>query len=443
MTQREAGRAVRKIVVIEDDEDVRDLLLSLLQSAGYTVVSTTDSQRAAELVRREAPDLVLCDIAMPVVDGYGVLKALQASPETAGYPVVFLTAHREFTERVRAFKMGAVDYVTKPFTRDALLRKVDRILRGLHRKKDAPEQDAPEQDAPAAAGPEPAPDPRAAEKPSGDALVVAADRDPALLPMGQGGLPPFGALPEILRSVLIADDNKFFRSFLEDVLTKHGFSVTAVADGEEALRVAVEKRPWLILADVNMPVVDGFELCRRVRAQSLISHTPFVFLSGWDDYRDRQRGLQLGADEFLSKQTPVRELLIRIHILLQRYSDVGLLSTRKPAMEGSIEVAGAPGVLQMWHQGRLSGVCTVRSGTQVFEARFRDGEIVHAGLGERSGAEAVFGFLGWARGTFRFVPGAVDGSPIAESFDQLLLEGCRRLDEERRGHDPDELPTVS
>ena len=107
-----------------------------------------------------------------------------------------------------------------------------------------------------------------------------------------------------------------------------------------------------------------------------------------------------------------------------------------------IEVAGAPGILQMWHQGRLSGVCTVRSGTQVFEARFRDGEIVYAGLGERSGAEAVFGFLGWERGVFRFVPGEVDGSPIGESFDQLLLEGCRRLDEERRGRDPNPLPTV-
>ena len=437
MTELEAAAVPRKIVVIEDDENVRDLLLSLLQSAGHTVVSTTESQRAAELVRREAPDLVLCDIAMPVVDGYAVLKELQANPETARYPVVFLTAHREFTERVRAFKMGAVDYVTKPFTRDTLLRKVDRILRGLERRED---------DADAAAdgaAPEAATSPGAPAGPQGDPARPPADRDPALLPMGQGGLPPFGALPEILRSVLIADDNRNFRNFLQDVLSKHGFTVYAAADGEEALRVAVEKRPWLILADVNMPVVDGFELCRRVRAQSLISHTPFVFLSGWDDYRDRQRGLQIGADEFLSKQTPVRELLIRIHILLQRYSDVGVLSTRKPAMEGSIEVAGAPGVLQMWHQGRLSGVCTVRFGTQVFEARFRDGEIVYAGLGERSGALAVFEFLGWDRGVFRFVPGAVDGSPIGESFDQLLLEGCRRLDEERRGHDPKELPTVS
>jgi CheY-like chemotaxis protein len=214
MAELEVDAVPRKIVVIEDDENVRDLLLSLLQSAGHTVVSTTDSQRAAELVRREAPDLVLCDIAMPVVDGYGVLKELQAHPETADYPVVFLTAHREFTERVRAFKMGAVDYVTKPFTRDTLLRKVDRILRGLERRDEEPETAASEP-----SSSEPASRASAAAESASVPTRPAADRDPALLPMGLGGLPPFGALPEILRSVLIADDNRVFRNFLEAVLT--------------------------------------------------------------------------------------------------------------------------------------------------------------------------------------------------------------------------------
>jgi two-component system cell cycle response regulator len=408
----EAAR--RKIVVIEDNEDVRDLLRSLLESAGHDVVSTTESKTAAELVKREAPDLVLCDIAMPELDGYGVLKALKADAATAGYPFVFLTAHREFTERVKAFKAGAVDYVTKPFTRDTLLRKVERIFRGLGRGAESGGVEAP------------GPPPR-----------DAPGRDPETLPDAPGSLPPFGSLPEALRTVLIADDNRAFRTFLGDLLVRHGFTVFIAADGEEALAVALEKRPWLILADVNMPVVDGFELIRRVRATSLIGHTPFVFLSGWDDYRDRQRGLQLGADEFLSKQTPVRELLIRVHLLLQRYSDGAAQNARKPVMEGSIEVVGAAGVLQMWHQSRLSGVCTVRAGSQLFEARFRDGEIVYAGMGERVGAQAVYEFLNWMRGHFRFVPGDVvdGGEPIGESFDQLLLEGCRLLDESR-GVDP-------
>jgi len=79
--------------------------------------------------------------------------------------------------------------------------------------------------------------------------------------------------------------------------------VLTAAEGGEGLRLALEHRPWLILTDVRMPGVDGVELCRRVRAHSLIRHTPVVFLSGWDDYKERYRGLEAGGDDFLSKRT--------------------------------------------------------------------------------------------------------------------------------------------
>lgn len=270
---------------------------------------------------------------------------------------------------------------------------------------------------------------------------TAIERDPASLEPGVGNLPPFGSLPAHLRSVLVAEDNATFRRYLRDLLKTHGFTVCEAADGPEALRLVVEKRPWLILADISMPGLGGFELCRRVRAQSLVSHTPFVFLSGWDDYRDRQRGLQLGADEFLSKQTTARELLIRIHLLLQRFSEAGKASARR-AVEGSLDFMGAPGMLQMWNQSRLTGVCTVRSGAAAFEARFREGEIVAASLGALTGVEAVYAFLGWKEGHFRFTHSDVaETTPIAVSFDQLLLEGCRLLDEGRRGSD--DTPSAS
>jgi DNA-binding response OmpR family regulator len=436
--------APSKIVVIEDENEVRDLIEMLLRGAGHEVIASADSAGALELIKREGPDLVLCDIAMPGLDGYGVLSALRADPATENYPVVFLTAHREFTERVRAFKMGAVDYVTKPFTRETLLRKVERILKGLERRVGDEAagawrpvtQAANESRRPVAQPAERQAPARAAALPANDAAAAAedsVDRDPPKLPDSGRRVPDFDPLPEMLRTVLIADDNVVFRKFLSTLLTAEGFTVYEAQDGEEALRIALERRPWLILTDVRMPGVDGFEFCRRVRAHSLISHTPILVLSGWDDYQERYRGLQLGADEFLSKDTPVREVLIRIHLLLQRYSDVGAPSSRRGVLEGGIEVVGAPGILQMWHQGRLSGVCTVRSGTQVFEARFREGEMVGARLGERTGADAVFAFLGWTRGHFRFVPGQVEGGePLGESFDQLLLEGCRLLDEARR-----------
>src|SRR5687768_6225092 len=103
----------------------------MLRGEGYVVVSTGNPEAGHELVRREQPDLVLCDIAMPEMDGYSVLKAILADPATAGCPVIFLTANQEFSERVRAFRFGVVDYVTKPFTRAVLLRKIEQVLHRL------------------------------------------------------------------------------------------------------------------------------------------------------------------------------------------------------------------------------------------------------------------------------------------------------------------------
>jgi hypothetical protein len=262
--------------------------------------------------------------------------------------------------------------------------------------------------------------------------------------------PDLATVPEMLRTVLIADENAEFRKFLGMPLLAQGFTVYEAADGAEAWQLAIEHRPWLILAEVGMPEVDGFEFCRRVRAHRLISRTPLVFISGSDNYKERYRGLQLGADDFLSKSIPIRELLLRVQLLLTRYSDLqkttqepGITSaTVAGGLEGEIEVFGAPGVLQICNQGRLTGVFTAHShaqrrsdapGGEVLEIRFRDGNIIGARAGAMSGAEAVYAFIAWTRGQFKFVPGDPgEGGPIAQSVEHLLLEGCRLLDEGRR-----------
>ena len=108
-----------------------------------------------------------------------------------------------------------------------------------------------------------------------------------------------------------------------------------------------------------MPGMDGFEFCRRVRNHSLLRQTPLVFLSEWDDYRERYHGLTLGADDYLSTRTPPREMLIRMQIILRRYTT----SARKGAgMQGGLEVIGAPGMRRGETWASFSGTCTVRSG---------------------------------------------------------------------------------
>jgi len=460
--------SARKVLVVEDEAPIRTLIEGFLTAAGYVVVSTGQPAEAADLARRESPDLVVSDISMPEMDGYAVLRALQADPGTARVPVVFLTAHREFQERVRAFRFGAVDYITKPFSRDALLRRVERVFEDRLARPGVDERPGDRASVDKLL--------REVQKESRSGLLTLtgaaggthavavieggrvvestlseeggerasfreldldreqiASHSPSRLPGDATRLPPLESLPEVFRTLLVADDNDLFRAFLKDVLVRRGFTVHEARDGEEALRVALERRPWLIVTDVNMPRVDGVEFCRRVRSHSLIRHTPLIFLSGWDDYKDRYRGLEAGADEFLSKDTSIRELLIRIQILLKRYSDLGARSWRGPGMEGRVEVVGAPGLLQMCHLGRLTGVCSIGSGGKKAELKFKQGDLVGATLGDLAGEEAVYEVLGWSEGHFSFAPGEPGpGEPLGDGFSQLLLEGCRRLDEKIR-----------
>ena len=468
MTDSKEG--ARKVLVVEDEPPIRSLIEGFLTKAGYVVVSTGQPAEAQELARRESPDLVISDISMPEMDGYAVLGALQADPATERIPVIFLTAHREFTERVRAFRFGVVDYITKPFTFDALQRRVERVFEDRGSRPGVDERPGDPAsvrqllhevkkesrtgllsltgsgggahavidggrvvESSLSEGGE-------AERASFRELDLdreqIAAHDPTRLPGDVARLPPIEALPEVFRTVLLADDNDLFRAFLKDLLERRGFTIHEASDGEQALALALSKRPWLIITDVAMPRVDGVEFCRRVRSHSLVRHTPLIFLSGWDDYKDRYRGLEAGGDEFLSKDTSIRELLIRIQILLKRYSDLGARSWRGPGMEGRIEVVGTPGLLQMCHLGRLTGVCSIGSGLNKAELRFRQGEFVGARVNELSGEEAVYEVIGWSEGHFSFAPGDPGpGKPLGSGFSLLLLEGCRRLDEKLRAAD--------
>jgi DNA-binding response OmpR family regulator len=283
-----------------------------------------------------------------------------------------------------------------------------------------------------------------------------AEQVPPPLPFtgaGDEDFPDFNTVPEVLRTALIANDDEGFRKLLALPLAAQGFRIFEAEDGKEAWRLATEQRPWLMLADLALAEIDGFELCRRVRSNSLLSHTPFVFISGSDKFKDRARAQQVGGDDFLSKQTPIRELLIRIQLLMTRYSDLSATapSDTSPGqfllLEGQLEVFGAPGVLQICNQSRLTGIFTARqkdpdsSAEKVAVMGFREGEIINATVQDRTGTEAVYSFLGWQQGHFKFVPGAPGGgAPLAQSVEHLLLEGCRLLDEASRELRPDRVP---
>ena len=120
---------MKKILIIEDNADVRDNICDILALAGYQSLSAADGKTGIAAVRTDAPDLILCDVMMPGLDGYGVLKILSEDPATAAIPFVFVTAKSEQEDLRRGMNLGADDYVTKPFYKDELLRIVEIRLR--------------------------------------------------------------------------------------------------------------------------------------------------------------------------------------------------------------------------------------------------------------------------------------------------------------------------
>ncbi|CAA9253729.1 MAG: transcriptional regulator, Crp/Fnr family [uncultured Cytophagales bacterium] len=134
---------MKKILIIEDNNDVRENTAEILELAGYQVFTAPNGKRGVEAARAERPDLVICDIMMPELDGYGVLHLLGKSPDTAAIPFIFLTAKAEKDDFRKGMNLGADDYLTKPFDDLALLDAVEMRLRKSGLRGPAGTADAP------------------------------------------------------------------------------------------------------------------------------------------------------------------------------------------------------------------------------------------------------------------------------------------------------------
>lgn len=120
---------MKKILLIEDNQEVRENTCEILELAGYNVVTAPNGKVGVELAQKENPDLIICDIMMPELDGYGVLHILNKKTETAGIPFIFLTAKTEKTDIRKGMNLGADDYLTKPFDDTDLLNAIEARLR--------------------------------------------------------------------------------------------------------------------------------------------------------------------------------------------------------------------------------------------------------------------------------------------------------------------------
>jgi CRP/FNR family cyclic AMP-dependent transcriptional regulator len=120
---------MKKILLIEDNDDIRENTAEILEMSNYHVFTAKDGKEGVEVALREIPDLIICDIMMPELDGYGVLHILQRNNDTRNTPFIFLTAKTERTDFRKGMELGADDYITKPFNGTELLNAVESRLK--------------------------------------------------------------------------------------------------------------------------------------------------------------------------------------------------------------------------------------------------------------------------------------------------------------------------
>ncbi|MEA2360974.1 MAG: hypothetical protein QOD71_119 [Thermoleophilaceae bacterium] len=239
------------ILVIEDNSDNMELMRFLLEAFGYTPLLAAGGAEGIRLAREQRPDLILMDVQMPEMDGHQATTEIRKQAGLEGCPVVAVTAFAMVGDQERLLSSGFDGYISKPISPDTFITQVERFL------------------------------------------------PPAL----HGG--PASAGSAHKSSILILDDRADDRAWLATLLGHAGYSVLEASTGEEALRIAHDEQPDLVISDILMPVMNGYEFVRRLRSDPATAGTSVVFCTAnYENYAEgelRHQAEASGVSHFIPK----------------------------------------------------------------------------------------------------------------------------------------------
>ncbi|MBB6558622.1 CheY-like chemotaxis protein [Acidovorax soli] len=263
------------VLLAEGASAMRQALASQLQSFGFgQVLQARDGTRALQLLRAEPVHVVICDMDMQGMDGLALLEAMRTDPKLAGLPFMLMSGGLDRDSAARAIRLGIGDLLVKPFTVRRLIERMQRVL----------------------------------QRPS----------SAAALPGGAPpDLPPLEPVPEPERAtILVVDDTPENLQLLAG-LFRDRFKVKIAHNGEKALAICQsDAPPDLILLDVMMPGMDGFEVARRLREHHASECTPIIFVTAMTDDASRHQGLSLGAIDYVFKPIDPELLQLRVSNLM-------------------------------------------------------------------------------------------------------------------------------
>jgi len=230
------------------------------------------------------------------------------------------------------------------------------------------------------------------------------------------------------RTILLVDDDVTLRELLADSLEREGFATLQAGNGEEGVAAALTGKPDLILSDVVMPEMNGWELCQTLRTLPSTKAIPFLFLSSLDQAPEKLLGIRLGADDYLTKPFHLADLLDRVRQL------VGRVDQREKVLQGAEEEVGGAKLesilidtIEFLRATRRTGVITVNAGEHKGLIYMESGLLKHTVLGKKRGEEALLAMLHLPESQVVFKEGSYPSLPANvklkwEEFMASLLE---------------------
>jgi signal transduction histidine kinase/DNA-binding response OmpR family regulator len=319
--EHDARLAGVSVLIVDDNRTNRGILEHMTRGWGMHPVAVEGGDAALATLREQRTagtpfQLVLLDLYMPGLDGFDVAERIRRDPSLAGATIMMLTSGQGLSDADRCRELGVSAFLLKPIRQAELRAAVARVLRT------APVV-APQGEASQASQASQAPQaPQAPQASPAASPLPPAGPLPLLLPM-RTQPPPDGRL-----RILLAEDNEVNQLLALHMLRRQGHAVVMAQDGQEAVD-AFKREPFdLILMDVQMPVMGGFDATRRIREMEAAGSTPseaerpvrvpIIAMTAYAMKGDRESCLDAGMDEYISKPIKMRELLTMINRVMSR-----------------------------------------------------------------------------------------------------------------------------
>lgn len=276
------------ILLVDDEPTNVEVLRTQLVHAGFIALEAYDAKSAYTVLKTKLVDLILCDVMMPGIDGYTFAMTLQAQPPSQQIPplLIFVSAKDRHEDKLKGYHVGALDYMTKPIEPEELLCKIRALLTLKSRQFPENKEIAP----------------------TLDTIYEVERADEAIYAYPQKGSG---------ETIVVIDDEAINCEVLYTHLTQYNYRVITASDGESGLAKIEAESPDLVLLDLMMPKMSGFQVCRILREERQLKNLPIIILTAKSNASDKVYGLNIGANDYIVKPFNKDELLTKIHVFLR------------------------------------------------------------------------------------------------------------------------------